>query len=452
MNKLYWLVLVLCVLLCACKEGGEEDNGNVAITGNSYNVGYTCASVRGFVYISRIPVKVTDYKYGVQWWPAEFGDDASEAKSLEAEGLSSNIFTCTLTGLKPVSSYYYRTYVKANGLSFYGDKTLLQTGEFPNIATMEGAMDSRTGSVTVIASVDTMMMSDYPGDRSSYQAGFLYAENFEALSPDKDGSIRSDVKKVTFFSGSSMPYESYVYRVTLTGLSADTQYYVCTYTACNDVYVCGTPQPFTTLSGRGEANGYSWIDLGLASGTLWATMNLGASAPEDYGDYFAWGEAKGFGSGKADYSWQSYQYSTEQDSVVTKYCMTSQYGKVDNKSVLDGSDDAAVVSLGKGWRMPTDEEMTELLSECSWVWTEQNGVAGCCVRGPNRNTIFLPAAGYRDGMNLLKLGSFGFYWTRHLDSANSAQALYFDFSSNYSGRDTDSRYFGQSIRPVYIGE
>ena len=138
----------------------------------------------------------------------------------------------------------------------------------------------------------------------------------------------------------------------------------------------------------GKIDGFDYVDLRLPSGTLWATCNVGASSPTECGNYYAWGETEE----KSDYDWYNYKWCYGNCYSLTKYCTYSYYGYVDNKTVLDPKDDVAHVKWGGSWRMPTFEEQKELLHECSWEWTELNGVNGYRVTGPNGNSIFLPAA------------------------------------------------------------
>ena len=196
--------------------------------------------------------------------------------------------------------------------------------------------------------------------------------------------------------------------------------------------------------GKPDANGYEYVDLGLPSGTLWATMNVGATSPENYGDYFAWGETQP----KEEYNWSTYKWSECSKETQTKYCIDSYYGTVDNKTILELSDDAANASWGGDWRMPTKEDQDELRNECTWDWTTKNGVNGYTVTGPNGNSIFLPAAGYRNGSDLGNAGSTGCYWSSSLSTYHSSNALNLSFDSYGVDCDTDYRCYGQSVRPV----
>ena len=185
------------------------------------------------------------------------------------------------------------------------------------------------------------------------------------------------------------------------------------------------------------------VDLGLS--VKWANMNVGAISPEDYGDYFAWGET----APKSNYSWSTYKWCNGSNTTLTKYNTKSSYGTVDNKTVLDPEEDAAHVNWGGSWRMPTNEEWTELRTECTWTWTSQNGVNGRKVTGPNGNSIFLPATGYWIGFGLADAGSYGDYWSSSLRTDDPYHAYYVAFNSVGVSVYFCYRYPGPSVRPVY---
>ena len=186
------------------------------------------------------------------------------------------------------------------------------------------------------------------------------------------------------------------------------------------------------------------VDLGLPSGIKWASCNVGASSPEEYGGYYAWGEIEE----KEDYSWATYKWCNGSSSTMTKYCTSSSYGTVDNKTVLDLEDDVAHVKWGGKWRMPTYEEQQELISNCTWTWTSLNNVNGYQVTGPNGNSIFLPAAGYRYGTEVYNRGSNGYYWSGSLSSYSSYSAYGLYFYSGYYDWNDYYRCSGRSVRPV----
>ena len=191
------------------------------------------------------------------------------------------------------------------------------------------------------------------------------------------------------------------------------------------------------------------IDLGLPSGLKWASFNLGATKPEEYGDYFAWGETEP----KDTYSWSTYKWCMNGNNyAITKYCTDSQYGYdgfTDSETILNPEDDAAHVNLGGEWRMPMDAEWAELLSQCSLEWTTLNGVNGYRVTGPNGNSIFLPAAGSILNTSVYSAESYCFFWSSSLDVPTPDSAMLAYFGSNEKGRDDASRYGGTPIRAVY---
>ncbi len=228
----------------------------------------------------------------------------------------------------------------------------------------------------------------------------------------------------------------------LTDLQDSTTYYVRAYAINEKGTAYGEEVSLTTLKAPFE-NGHEYVDLGLS--VKWATCNVGASTPEDYGDYFAWGETEP----KEVYDWSTYKYCNGSDDSLTKYNTKSSYGTVDNKTVLEASDDAARANWGGAWRMPTDAEMTELHEQCTWSWTIQNGGYGYKVTSKsNGNSIYLPAAGYRSGSSLGRAGSDGYYWSSSLATVGPSSAWGVYFHSGHVLRDSSSRYYGLSVRPV----
>ena len=194
---------------------------------------------------------------------------------------------------------------------------------------------------------------------------------------------------------------------------------------------------------------HEWVDLGLPSGTLWATCNVGANSPEEYGDYFAWGETEP----KNDYSWSTYKYCKGTTDTMTKYCNRSSYGTVDNKIELEPSDDAATVNWGSDWQMPSDEQCDELYnsSYTTTTWTTLNGKYGRKITSKsNSNSIFLPAAGGREHTSLSGAGVFGNYWSRSLYTSNSSDAYGQGFNSSTISTGSIFRRYGLSVRPVRV--
>lgn len=188
-----------------------------------------------------------------------------------------------------------------------------------------------------------------------------------------------------------------------------------------------------------------YVDLGLPSGTLWATMNVGASSPEEYGDLFAWGETEP----KSEYAWTNY-FDYDADDASNRY---KKYNNNGGLTELLPEDDAAAANWGEGWQMPSMAQFEELIdpSNTTTIWLEQKGVYGRMIIGKNSQYIFLPAAGYCWGTSHNSAGSDGHYWSRSLNASGNGQAdgLYFgsgSISSLYSGRG-----MGFSVRPVVCG-
>ena len=200
-----------------------------------------------------------------------------------------------------------------------------------------------------------------------------------------------------------------------------------------------------------ELNGHEYVDLGLPSGTLWATCNLGASAPEEFGDYYAWGET----TPKSVYDWKSYRYGNfiYERYELNKYCTDSCYGLngfVDGLTVLEPADDVAMVEWGNGWRMPTREDWEELFLNTTDTITVLNGVNGCLFTAPNGNSLFLPAAGYWWGGDFNSAG-IGVYWSSTINTEFPYRAWGYHInpdSSHVCGSSDRNR--GQTVRAVCV--
>lgn len=216
------------------------------------------------------------------------------------------------------------------------------------------------------------------------------------------------------------------------------------FTAGDESYTLIVRRGDTPPSTPGTApDGVEMVDLGLS--VKWANMNVGAQVPEDYGEYFAWGEI----IPKMSYDWETYRYCNGSSVTQLKYCIHQEYGFVDGRTQLELADDAAYMNWGEPWRMPTSEEMQELLEQCTWTWTTQNAVNGYLVSSKtNTNSIFIPAAGYRYESTLYDAGSFVCFWSSTLLDTYSSGAVYISFKESSAKLGNGSRCYGPSVRPV----
>ena len=247
--------------------------------------------------------------------------------------------------------------------------------------------------------------------------------------PTVDGSHTSDEPSTGSFSS------------VLLDLRPTTTYYVRAYVVSDNGLAYGGEQIFTTPE-------CDYIDLGLPSGLLWATCNLGAEAPEDYGYYFAWGETEP----KDNYTLSTYQYCNGSYKTLTKYCNNSSYGYngfTDNLTTLLPEDDAATANWGSGWRMPTKEEWQELYNNTTVTWTTQNGEEGRLFTATNGNSLFLPAAGYYQNMGHYNYCEYGYYWSSSLYTDNPDTGWMLNFGSSYGYVGNGVRYRGYPVRPVH---
>lgn len=199
---------------------------------------------------------------------------------------------------------------------------------------------------------------------------------------------------------------------------------------------------------------YEFVDLGLPSGTLWATTNVGATKPEEFGLYSAWGETEGYEgiTDEKQFNWTDYKLCGGSNSTLTKYNNKSSYGTVDTLTTLEQVDDAAYTS-DNTCRTPTKSDFEELIANTTSTWETLNGVNGRrFTSNTNGNSIFIPAAGNRYGDSVYNVGSIGLLWSSSLYESNSKyaniHAQYLEFSSSSVGMSNDDRCIGLTIRPV----
>lgn len=341
----------------------------------------------------------------------------------QTNGSGIGTITCVFSDLQDGTTYYARAYaINALGVG-YGNEISFTTiaYEVPQIT-----IANPTKYSVSTATIDCEVTFD--GGLEVTERGVCYSTT---SNPTYSNS------KVQNGSGYG------VYSCELSNLSENTTYYVRAYAKNAEGIGYSREVSFTTRT-RTYMDGYEYVDLGLS--VKWATMNVGATKPEEYGDYFAWGETEP----KDVYDWSTYKHCYGSPTSLNKYNTSSLYGRiVDGKTQLDLSDDAARANWGGAWRMPTDAEMTELREQCTWIWTTQNGVNGYKVTSKsNGNSIFLPAAGYRNDSSLNKAGSNGYYWSSSLNTDYPYDAWSVYFYSDYVSRGYNYRSDGRSVRPV----
>ena len=291
-------------------------------------------------------------------------------------------------------------------------------------------------------------------------SGYCYQKNIEGLSVTFGIEYSdSDLTRNAIVLNASEFDENGLFSVDIENLNPGTEYFYRTFVLYNRTYSFGNVESFTTLKHPEPEK----IDLGV--GVEWASFNISANTPANYGKYYSWGEIKT----KSFYAWESYQWSADgTETNITKY------NSSDNLYRLTPDDDVVSQELGGSWRMPTAEEFDRLVSCCYWQWFENyrnSEVKGYAVfkaknegdRGQRNSEtisatysldndahIFLPAAGYASKDEFYDIGSNGNYWTSSLSTSTSSSAhyIYFD-SENIVAGECEKRYYGQSIRPVF---
>ena len=410
------------------KEFTTKGQGVELVSGEVSQLTCYSAKVSGAISID----ETTQYRtitYGICYSTnAEptVNDKKVEASSKDQDGS----FTCQLRALSGSTTYNYRSYAYVDNYISYGPIRSFSTNDDDVVIT--GDIDTTTYTVKSTLKIDGEAYS-------TSELGVCYGTN---ETPTVNG------RKV---STNEVDDENN-FVLTLVTISSDTVYYR-SYVIIDNVAHYGEIKSF--IGTRNESNGYEFVDLGLS--VLWATCNVGASAPEEYGNYYAWGETEP----KTEYSWSTYKYCKGSYTSLTKYNNHSSYGSVDNKTTLDTEDDVAHVIWGGDWRMPTQAEFEELFKNCTWKWTSQNGINGYWVTskksGYTDRSIFLPAAGWCRDANINYAGIFGYYWSSSLGTADPSDARNLCFiSDNHATGDIpdnhvtgdNSRSNGDSVRPV----
>ena len=430
MKKCLFALAALSLLMaCTPEENGAlsvEANLAPSVTVEAKNISAISAVLAGKANLGS--TVASDMKVGFQYSKSA-GILPSNSTTIEASDADASYnYTAAITGLDPETKYYFRSFVRQNGQDTYGETKEFTTKDVASLLETRDASGVEATKATLNAKLD---LADIKYKDLAY--GFLWGSSESALSTDYKCAEISD-------NAISAP---------LTGLSHKTQYWYKAYVKLDSQTFYGEVKTFTTdvLPEK--------VDMGIKTSdgkTLyWSTRNLCKSgfvnSPEDYGDYYAWGETEP----KENYSWSTYKFGTSSSGPFSKYNTISSYGSIDNKTVLEPEDDVASVKLGGKWRMPTDAEWTELRTKCTWTWTTNyngTGVTGRIVTATNGNSIFLPAAGYRDDASLYSAGFFGYSWSSSLNAVSPDNALTVGFESVGVSGYNNHRCDGHSVRPV----
>ena len=399
MKKLYILMLaMLCLTVATCKKDVEPYvfNADIKVTDIKTNMAVIEAinEEEGFDRLEAVVLCSADEKVKE---PKQY------KMTYEDESFKANV-----DGLLQDTKYYYK---------------IIFTGKYNSVETEVSSFETEKIVMPVVKTAEatevTTTRAVCGGNVTSDGGGTITARGV-CWSTNQNPTIEDN--KTTNGSGIGS------FTSSLSNLASQTTYYVRAYATNEKGTAYGEEKSFTT---SGTENGHDYVDLGLPSGLKWATCNVGASTSTDYGYYYAWGEI----TTKTEYT---------EDNNLT-------YGKQMNDISGNAQYDAATANWGGNWRMPTKAEQEELLNNCTWTWTTYNGVKGYNVEGPNGNSIFLPAAGGRNGSSLGYAGSIGYYWGSTPGGSYDNCACHLGFNSVNHSVGNYGRYDGQSVRPVFGG-
>ena len=409
----YFATMVFLFISCREKDDPIKAGESIA-SGEVTDITYDSAVLWGYVDpIVILPGVEIGFLISISENPSV--ENGMQLISIEVD--KNNKFFVEINNLAPNTKYHYKAFANSGGTYRVGDVKSFTTKDIPVL----------TKEATDIT-YDTAVLwgyADLSEVRSAAQIGIL-------VSTSDNPSEENGTK---FFGVKLDNNDNYCVKVS--NLTHNTRYYYKAFVNVGNTYRDGAVKSFTTEPFMFEA-----VDLGLS--VKWANANVGATTPEDYGEYYAWGETE-----TKEYYLTNYKWSNDSFKSFTKYNTNGNYGIVDNKIVLDIEDDVANVKLGGKWRMPTNDELMELQTQCIWTWTMHNGVRGCLVTGKNGNNIFLPAAGYRHSNSHINAGISGDYWSSTLktDSPESAWCLNF-WTTVTLKMDYASRHLGIPIRSV----
>lgn len=406
----------------------------------TYDVGsVTCFSAKSAAVLKIDPD--TDYdeiEYGICYGRIE-EPTIENAKAIASERDIEGNYSVMLTKLSGATEYYYRPYAVIDGYINYGAVGVFTTKEDDVVYT--GTMDDDSREVCSRLEITG-------GPYTSLKPGVCYSMNVTPTLHDDD-SVDTD----------EIDFDTQTYMISLANLTKGTWYYRA-YVMIDSVVHYGDIK-------RMNADTKMAVDLGVS--VKWASCNVGAASPIDYGDYFAWGEK----NPKKEYSWTNYEW-VDADNMISKYCTNTLFGAVDNLTKVERCDDAASACWEDDWRMPTLEEMNELKNNCYWQWNDNYAGTGVCgyavykaknelhkgqtnVTNPGYDVhysvsdihIFLPASGYKNNDGTFYVEQYGYYWTVDLNESKQRNAWSMRFIPTGIVDYSRSRNTGCSIRAVH---
>ena len=508
MKKFFVLsAIVLLFAFVACtpenknngENGGNQNNPDeLTITGEALDVTDCSATLTGY---ANLPFELGDAEVGIMYDKVK---SFEAAKKVVATGLDgNNKFTVTATYLEPSTTYFFKSYVQNGRAVKYGAVKSFTTSFFPvesvSLGKTEYTFHTIGHSLTLVATVLPADATDksvsWTSDKEAVATvdangrftGRVTAKGYgkatitvttkdqgktasctitvaqwvTSISLDKTSLLLAIGAEATLSVASILPDnandKTYSWSSSDSAIASVDNSGKVTAKAKGNATIKATANDGSGVFASCSVEVYridvpQAVDMGTVvngKNIKWASFNIGASSPEEYGLHYAWGETEP----KDNYSWSTYKWCNGSYSTLTKYNTSSSYGTVvDNKTVLDPADDVASVKLGGKWRMPTYAEWTELQTKCTWTWTTNyngTGVKGRIVTATNGNSIFLPAAGRRYGTDLGSAGSDGDYWSSSLYTGDPRSAWYvYFYSGNVNRFYYEYRCYGRSVRPV----
>lgn len=417
MKKILIPILIAFLPIIACTEQ-EEKSKEVSVTGAATDITEFKAKLSGY---ANLTPNLGNVYMGILYSTEENPTLANSVVLSSKELDGNNMYSVLAVELSPNTVYYYKSFVH------YGDE--YRFGAVKSFMTRDFAVSFKVSSATDITATTATLN------------GLLEVESIEELNTSAwfyygtiSGSERLKQKGVRI----SAHEEDGIILCNLTGLIPETTYnYIVGAKVHNKEYY-GEVKSFSTKKLELE----EVADLGLS--VKWRGWNLGANAPEEYGDKYAWGETEI----KTKYEANTYLWGKSLYGTLYKYNVNTKYGNIDNRVVLKADDDVAQVKLGDGWRMPTKEEFKELYQYCNHSWISLNGVNGTLFTARNGNSVFFPAGG-ASIIGMTTAGLYGYYWSSSLFLDDSWEAYYMFFDSTRCvPDDVYHRYLGFSVRPV----